>query len=75
MRNPLIALRKLLGEGKVTGTGRVLSIGTNTTVSMAGGVQPVSAITPVEVGDYVLVVEGVIRGKVKKPEDVPVYFL
>lgn len=75
MSNPLLALRRLLQEESANGTGQVTSVGASITVSMSGGMRTVTSITPVSVGDYVLIVDGVIRGKVQSPAELPVYYL
>lgn len=75
MSNPLKELRRLLNVPASTGTGEVVSVTGGIRVSMLSGVHTVTSITPVSVGDTVLVVNGVIQGKVRPPSELPTYYL
>lgn len=74
--NPLLELRKLLSAKPTTGAGEVVFVSASSvSIRLSEGVAtlPLPKNMSLSVGDNVLVYKGNIRGKVKRPADVPVY--
>lgn len=75
MSHPLDALRELLAPSKKAMTGVVVSTDGTPIVSTSGGTIAVSSLLPVNVGDTVVVYNGVIQRKAQSLNSLRVYHL